>query len=169
MNRSTRLVLGFSWAVFLAFLTWQTVWTSGPTLLRPMNVVVLLPLFMSGAMFGKLGLVAGLFVPGVFLVWCWTIILDGDPKVPLRSLVLLVGAILISACDLALGGEYALQYQSEDYLRGVRVISAVWWISLAALALLAKCFPNAFLNHIFHFALFAWLAWYALPYCGEMP
>ena len=169
MNKSDRLVVGFFWGNSSRFSDLASVWTSGPTLLRPMNLVVLLPLFVSGAMLGKLGLLAGLFLPGVFLAWCWTIICDGVPKVPLRSLVLLVAAILLSACHVVFGGHYALEYQSEDYLRGVRMISALWWISLSALAFLAKCFPSAVLNHIFHFALFAWLAWYAYPYCGETP
>jgi hypothetical protein len=169
MNKTNRLVLGFLWATVLAFLAGLTVWTSGPTLLRPMNVVVFFPLFVSAAIFGKVGILAGLLVPGVFLAWCWTVLRDGERRMPLRSLILLVVAILVSAGSVVFGGEHALEYQSEDYLHGIQVISALWWISLSALALAAKRFPSAILNHIFHFTLFAWLAWYAVPYFGETP
>jgi hypothetical protein len=136
---------------------------------QPMNVVVLLPVFRGVAVLGRLGLVTLLFVPALFLAWCWAMLRDGTATVPLRSFVLLTLAIAISVWSVVAGAPYALEYQGEDYLKGVRLISVLWWFGLSALAFLAKCRPNALLNHMFHFALFAWLAWYALPYMGELP
>ena len=169
MDKSGRLIAGFAWAVVLAFLSWLSVFTNQPTLLQPMNVLVFLPIFLGGALLGPLGLVAVLFVPAVFIAWCWTMIRGRTAKVPWRSLVLFVAVAVLSLCDLASGERFAIEYQSLDYLKGAWLISALWWIGLAALAYFAKRRPSVFLNLAFHFALFAWLAWYALPYFGETP
>ena len=163
MGCLSRFVLGFGWAAVLTGLACLSINTNTPTVLHPLNLVVLLPAWAA------LDRYAILFVPAVFIGWCWTVFRDGSARVPPRSFALFSVAALLSLCSVSLGGRYATEYQSVEYLHGIWLISIVWWLGLTILACLADRRPSVPLNLAFHFALFAWLAWYALPYMGELP
>jgi len=103
-----------------------------------------------------------------FCLWCWPV-LRGRTTLPARSVVLFLCAVALSAITLIFGRRYGIQYQSSGYVIGVTLINAVCWALLGALALLARRRPSFGHNLGFHVALFAWLAWYAFPYLGELP
>ena len=96
-------------------------------------------------------------------------ILRGSPTVPARSHVLFAIVALLSMLDFAGGTRFAIGYHGFRYVLGTGIISALWWVSLGTLAYLAERQPSYSRNLGFHLGLFAWLAWYALPYLGELP
>jgi hypothetical protein len=168
MNQTGRIVLGSCVAAALAGLSWLTLGPY-PTVWRPLNLLVLLPLFLFGCPSPVAFVVACAAVPLMYLAWCAALLRDGSPKVPTRSFVLFFAAAGISAFMHIVGSPYAAQYQGWAYLKGVWIISTLWWVGLTGLALLAERNPSFAKNFTFHAALFAWLAWYAIPYMGELP
>jgi hypothetical protein len=96
-------------------------------------------------------------------------VLCGGVTLPTRSIVLLISAIVLSAVSLIFGSPYGVKYQSVGYVVGVAVINVTCWALLGVLALLARRYPRLGGNLGFHAALFAWLAWCAFPYLGELP
>lgn len=87
---------------------------------------------------------------------------------PTRSIVLLIFAVVLSGASLVFGSRYGVQYQSVSYVVGVSIINVICWALLGLLALLARRRPSFGHNLGFHAALFAWLAWCAFPYLGEL-
>ena len=170
MSTSLRLITAFASTAIFAILSWVTISPGVPTVLRPCNLVVVIPLFLSDELPGGPSIVAAsLVVPAAFCVWCWPIILKGSPTVPARSHVLFGFVLLLSLLGFVCGTRFAIGYHGLDYVVGTGIISALWWVTLGTLAYLAKRCPSYWRNLVFHLALFAWLAWYALPYLGELP
>lgn len=151
-------------------LSWITVLPGTPQVYAPCNALVVFPIFLlgdavpRGAAFG----IGFAVVPLLFCLWCWPA-LRGSTRLPIRSVILLLIAIALSALWLAGGYHYGVQYQSVGYVVGVAMINSICWVVLIALALLAHRHPSFGHNLGFHFALFAWLAWFAFPYLGELP
>jgi hypothetical protein len=130
---------------------------SGPSLLSPYPALTVLPAFLLGSFRFPSGavlvptVVFYSWIPGAF---------RGDGKIPRRSYALLVAATLLSV----------LEYQGLEYTRTVCIANLVWITCLWALfARNLKKEPNFTINLGLHFVLFAWLAWYAFPYLGELP
>lgn len=88
---------------------------------------------------------------------------------PTRSVVLLLCATVLSAIWLVYGFQYGIKYQGKDYTVGVTMINVVCWILVGTLAVVVRRRPIYNYSLGFHSALFAWLAWYAFPYFGELP
>jgi hypothetical protein len=162
--------MALGWAATLVGLSYLTIRAGRPAPLLPLNLCVVIPALLGYELLGRGCLILGvLTVPTVFLAWCWTVLTDGSAQVPRRSLALFAAFALLSFCDLVCGSQYGMQYQGHDYVRAVWLISLAWWAALIALASVARAWPKVWLNLSFHLALFAWLAWYALPYLGELP
>jgi hypothetical protein len=156
-------------ALLLALLSGLSLWTGVPTVMSPLNMLLLVPGLLSSCVLGKGWFVASIaFIPVTFWLWCRPV-LRGSQIVPSRSLFLLGGSVALSAFWFVAGIEYGLTYQGRDYVVGTAAVSVAWWATLAGLALAAWRFPRPGLNVTFHIALFAWLAWYAFPYLGELP
>ena len=68
-----------------------------------------------------------------------------------------------------LGYSSGVDSQGAAYARGVLILNVIWWIVVAVLFRLAWLRKTVAYNFAFHIVLFAWLAWYALPYMGELP
>jgi hypothetical protein len=101
------------------------------------------------------------WLPGLFY---------GEGKIPQRSYVLLAVAIVLDVLWFILGWKFGLEYQSAQYTYTVCLVN------LTAVLFLAVTFfrnwekESSFTtNLILHWILFAWLAWYAFPYLGELP
>ncbi len=94
----------------------------------------------------------------------------GESKVPRRSYVLLVVAILLSVAYFVTSWEWGLHYEGSRFTHVVCALNAAW-VALLALAF-ARSWKetSSFRYSLFvHWMLFAWLAWYAFPYLGELP
>ncbi len=114
------------------------------------------------------GPVAALIPAIAFLAWTPQL-RRAEGRVPRRSLVLLAIAVALSAWYLVGSWHYGLKYQGRAYTVAVSVLTAAWFVVLTGLAVLAWRRPSYRRSLGFHLALFAWLAWYALPYLGELP
>lgn len=164
-------LVGCAIVIFLALLSWLTLLPGTPKIYAPLNVAVLEPAFLLDDFVNDTDVAvyaACAVVPLFFCIWCRTV-LRGRTILPTRSIVLLVISLLMSAAWLGLGYGYGIEYQGAAYVVGVTVVSAVLWAALVGLAVLAARRPSVRYNLGFHAALFAWLAWYAFPYLGELP
>jgi hypothetical protein len=170
VNRSTRQIIALCWAAGLVGLSFLTIHAGTPTPLSPLNLCVVIPAFWSVGLLGQGSLLfAMMFVPALFLAWSWSTVSAGAARIPVRSAVLFSVVAFLSVGDLVFGSQYGVQYQGRDYVAAVWMINVPWWIGLSTLIFVADKWPRPWLNLTFHFAFFAWLAWCALPYLGELP
>jgi hypothetical protein len=64
---------------------------------------------------------------------------------------------------------YGNEYQGHKYTEIICAINVGWIAVLWAVLLRASRLRSFGSNLLFHATLFAWLAWYAFPYLGELP
>jgi hypothetical protein len=134
-----------------------------PTVLCPFPAMTVPPMFLLESR-------AAVFVPFVlFLVWNPQLF-RGTAKIPRRSYGLLGVATALSTYWFVVGWQYGLKYQGARYTYLVCAINVVWVAALWAM-LTRKLWstPSFRSNLLLHWALFAWLGWYALPWLGELP
>jgi hypothetical protein len=134
----------------------------GPTMFYPFPALVFIP-----ALFGLRQ--TAVAVPVVlFFVWNPELF-QGDATVPKRSHVLLIAATLLSVLWFVVGWKDGLAIQGPKYNYSVCAVNVVWIASLWLLfARSRRAEPSFKTNLLFHWMLFAWLAWYAFPFFGEM-
>lgn len=140
--------------------------TGVPTVVCPLPVVTILPAFMLASL--SLHWLA-VFVPSLlFIAWSPQLFWGGR-ELPKRSAGLLLALTVLSAVYFWADWAFALGYHGRSYTVAVCCINIVWlvllWTSLIRLWR-AQSFVRSLL---FHWTLFAWLAWYAFPYLGELP
>jgi hypothetical protein len=138
-----------------------------PTILAPFPLLTVLPAFLlSGVGIYKVAVGVPMLLffawhPGLF---------RGHAKVPKRSYVLLIILILLAVADFAWGWNWGLQYQGSQYTHTVCAINFAWAVFLILAFARSWKKPPSFAYSLFlHWMLFAWLAWYAIPYLGELP
>ncbi len=131
------------------------------SLLYPIPGLVLLPLFFIGPL--------AILVPMVlFFVWNPGLF-NGDAKTPKRTYVLLLIATLLSPLWFVAGWRDGVAIQGLRYNFSVLGINVVWiMVSWFVFARNWKAEPSFKSNLLVHCLLFAWLAWYAFPFFGEM-
>jgi hypothetical protein len=141
--------------------------TGVPTKACPLPLLTVLPAFVLSTW--RLHY-AAVFLP-MILFWGWNPkLFGGQPNIPRRSYALVAALILLNALWFAFGWKLGVQYEGESYTRFV-CLANVAWSSLLCIAF-ARAWKNGstFLtNLILHWAVFAWLSWYAFPYLGELP
>lgn len=169
MTKTQQNLTGVAISILLGLLSWLTILPGTPQIYAPFNLVVILPMFLVGAVLGEANAWAAVtVVPIFFCLWCWPV-LRGQSTLPNRSFVLLILVIGLSAFSLIVGRQFAIKYHGRDYVVGVAAISALWWALLGTLAWRVRRRPSFSRNLWFHTVLFAWLAWYAIPYLAELP
>lgn len=137
--------------------------TGVPTALGPFPAMTALP-----AMFLSSRLV-GIVVPSlIFFAWNPGLF-RGENKPPTRSYGLLVVATILSVIWIVVGWKNGLHYQGVGYVHRVSVVTVAWIALLGTLFTLYWKRESFRLNLALHWLLFAWLAWYAFPYLGELP
>jgi hypothetical protein len=148
---------------------WVGLFSSGvPTLYSPLPAVTILPAFvLSRWHLQSLAVV----VPSIlFFLWSPGLILDQRPKkVPTRTVALLGLLTILAVVDFGFGWKYGVQYQGMYYAVGVGIINVVWLVCLWWAAIHWWRQPSFRGSLLLHWFLFAWLAWYAFPYLGELP
>jgi hypothetical protein len=107
-------------------------------------------------------------VPLMFAFWSLPA-LGRSTIVPLRSIGLLALLIILSAIWLASGWDVGLEYHSPGYTAGVAVLNVLLAAASVLLGVLAHRRASWVRSFSFHWVLFAWLAWCAFPWLGELP
>jgi hypothetical protein len=131
------------------------------TAFYPVPGLVLLP----GFLVGPLAVVVPMVVffawnPGLF---------NGDSIVPKRSYVLLVVTTVLSVLWFIVGWRDGVAVQGAHYNYFVCGINVTWVSILWAIFIRSrKAEPSFKLNLLLHWFIFAWLAWYAFPFFGEI-
>jgi hypothetical protein len=138
-----------------------------PTILCPFPAVTVLPAFLlSGPHLWN----PAVALPTLFFFVWHRGLFRGEAMVPKRSYVLFSFAAASSVAWFVAGWRWGVQYQG---IRHVQVVCAVnvAWVGFLGLAF-ARAWKGAssFSYSLFvHWMLFAWFAWYAFPYLGELP
>jgi hypothetical protein len=133
-------------------------------LIYPLPLAVVVPaMFLS-----KWGFFAAV-IPAV-LFWAWSLqLFRGEAKLPLRSVALFWVLVGLTLLYFAVSWNYGVVWQGYTH---ILVVAALNLLSLYVLWRLlgdARARPSFRHNLLFHWALFAWLAWLAFPFLGESP
>jgi len=133
----------------------------GPTLLYPFPALVFLPSFLLHR--------AAVLVPvALFFVWNPGSF-GGEARIPRRSYILLIATTVVSVLWFAVGWRDGLAVQGAIYNYGISGINALWMLVLWLLfSWSRKAEPSFRTNLLLHWVMFAWLAWYAFPFMGEL-
>jgi hypothetical protein len=113
---------------------------------------------------------AALVVPTLlFFVWCRALF-RGEPGIPRRSYALVAVASLLNVAYFIGSWEFGLHYQGPEYTRFVCYVNVAWMAALViGFGRAMKVGSTFWTSLALHWAVFAWLAWYAFPYLGELP
>ena len=134
-----------------------------PTALAPFPAMTAIPALLLSSR------LVGVVVPSlIFFAWNPGLF-RGEKKPPKRSYGLLVVAAILSVFWFVVDWKVGLHYQGVGYVHRVSVVTVAWIAFLGALFTLYWKRESFRLNLALHWLLFAWLAWYAFPYLGELP
>jgi hypothetical protein len=138
-----------------------------PTILCPFPALTVIPaFFLSDRYFWR----AAVLVPVLFFFVWHPGLFRGETKIPKRSYGLLLVAILLGIADFVTSWNWGLHYQGIRYLRVVCAVNVAWAAFLVFAFARSWKAPSTFRSNLFlHWMLFAWLAWFAFPYMGELP
>jgi hypothetical protein len=141
--------------------------TGIPTVFAPLPTLTVLPAFALSSC--HLGIFAITIPSLLFFVWNPGL-LKGTDRIPQRTYALLVVVVTLDAMWFVGGWRYGLQYQGPLYTRAVCALNVLWIALLGLMCVRSlRKEPSFKANLAFHWVFFAWLAWYAFPYLGELP
>ena len=83
--------------------------------------------------------------------------------------MLSIALIVLSAINLITDYSFAMGYYGGQYVYGVVAVSVVSWLLIVGLGVKAMQKKSVRWNFTFQLFLFSWLAWYGIPYLGELP
>jgi hypothetical protein len=149
-------------ASLIAYTSFLTVSASSPTIYSPYSFAVVFP-----AMMLPFGEVSCFFISIIYLMWSFPLA-KGQKKIPIRSIILSVVLILLSAAYFYSGMKYGFEYQEEAYVKGVCTLNGIFWALLLVIYIINKRRPLFVTNLLFHATLFVWLSWVAFPWLGEV-
>jgi hypothetical protein len=88
---------------------------------------------------------------------------------PKRTIALLGLLTLLSISYFMFLWNDGVRYQGAHHTIGVCIINLMWLVLLWWVVIHWRRKPSFRVNLLLHWFLFAWLAWYAFPYFGELP
>ena len=140
---------------------------NGPNTLSPLPALTTWPALLLADL--RIWQVAMLLPTLYFFLWSPGLF-HGERRTPKRLYVLLAVLAVSSVAWFVGGWQYGLDYQGVRYTSIVAILN-VFFVTV----LIAGFFrnwssrePSFKRNLILHWVLFAWLAWYAFPWLGEM-
>ena len=142
--------------------------TGVPTLICPLPALTILPALILSSWPGQAYRYVVLLPSVLFFAWNLSLF-RGKALIPKRSIVLLAITTGLSVVYFVKFWKDGVRYEGSKFTELVCLVNALWllllWIMLAR-RWKASSFADSLL---FHWVLFAWLAWYAFPYLGELP
>jgi len=137
-----------------------------PTIFSPFPALTTIPALMLAQW--HLEYAAVLLPTALFLLWNPQLF-RAEGKIPKRSYALLALLAILSAVDFAVSWKWALKYQGPPFTAVICSIN-IAWVGFLGLSF-RRTFKatTTFRTSLFlHWMLFAWLAWYAFPWLGEL-
>jgi hypothetical protein len=133
-----------------------------PTMLSPFPALTVLPAFL----FGK----AAVAVP-TLLFFAWHPgLFRGEPRIPTRSYALFIVVAILSVIYFVESWKWGLEYQGSRFTHLVCIVNVACVASIGLAFARSWKGASTFKYSLFlHWILFAWLAWCAFPYLGELP
>jgi hypothetical protein len=159
--KSSHLTLLAGFSLLFPALFWCVKQTGFDNICYPYPVLVFVPMLfgLQWASFAVPPLLFFVWNPGLF---------RGDAKVPKRSYWLLGTAMILNLIWFAVCWEWGLHYQGVRYTYTICAANILWAVFLGGLLVGLRNRDASFkTNLLLHWALFAWLAWYAFPFFGE--
>ncbi len=165
----THITIGFFalWAVAYASIS-----ANYPTIFSPFSFVVIVPGMALSQVISSNKLTYFLFgtliTPVTFVLWSFPL-LRGQTQIPKRSKI---GASLLVALSLySLIGSwpYGVIYQGVFHTVVICIWNVICWFALFFLNRSNSIRQSYWSNYLFHWIFFAWLAWVAFPWLGELP
>ncbi len=147
---------------------WVGLFSSGvPTLYAPLPILTILPAFVLSEW--HLGSLAVLIPSILFFLWSPALLLRSAPNPPKRTIVLLGLLTVLTVADFVFEWRYGVRYRGTRHTILIYIVNAMWLASLWWTVVRSQRKPSFQGNLLLHWLLFAWLAWYAFPYLGELP
>jgi hypothetical protein len=141
--------------------------SGGPTMLGPFPALTVLPAFL--LVDWHLWKASVILPTLLFFAWCPGLF-RGQVETPKRSYGLFAVATVLSVVYFVASWKWGLQYQGIRYTHIVCIVNIGWAAFLGLIFARSWNRPPSFRFNLFlHWMLFAWLAWYAFPYLGELP
>jgi len=139
-----------------------------PTLLAPLPALTVLPfLFLS---YLHCEYLANCLPSLLFLAWNPQLF-RGNATLPKRSYILFGVLVVLSTLYFWGSWQWGIHYQGRYFTIGIILINLCWILAIAAGFFLGRRRSGASsfsVSLILHWLLFAWVAWYAFPWLGEM-
>jgi hypothetical protein len=132
-----------------------------PRIYSPYSFSIVIPYFCGGL------LVACMVAPLAFLLWSLHL-LGVNATVPKRTLVLFPLLVIASGLWLAASWRYGFRYQGKVHTLTLYAINVTLVAILVGLIIRAVRRPSYASNYAFHWLMFAWVAWGAFPWLGEL-
>jgi hypothetical protein len=146
---------------------WVGLFSSGvPTLYSPLPTLTVVPaLALSRWHLESLAVL----VPSIlFFAWNLGLLLNQQPNLPRRTVALLGFLTVLTVVDCVLEWKNGVRYQGRSHTLLIYVIDGMWLACLWWAVVRSRRQPSFKSNLLSHWLLFAWLAWCAFPYLGEL-
>ena len=177
MNSTPAWLWVASGALCVFILGCISIYTGSPTWLSPYPLAVVVPALWiaelssrvtTSANIAILLALGALPISLAYLLWS-PHLLKKSPILPRRSIVLFVIVAALTMWGAIGSWPYGLKYQGFAYTLYVTAIGVVALVVLGAIGIWTRMSPSFAKNFAFHTLLFAWLAWGAFPWLGELP
>jgi hypothetical protein len=158
----------FAAAATLFVPAWLGIFSSGiPTMLGPLPALTSLPaLLLANA--GIYWIVVGI-PSAIFLLWNPQL-LRGVAKIPARTFLLFVLCASLTIFYFVGSWNFGIQYQGARFTYVMAVVNGIYAAVIGILFFAYRKGKDSFWKSLtIHWLLFAWLAWCAFPYLGELP
>lgn len=145
---------------------------NSPNIFSPLSFVVILPGMALSKVIStnKLTyfLFSTLFTPAIFVLWSFPL-LRGQTRIPNRSKIAASLLTALSLYSLIGSWSYGVTYQGVFHTVVICIWNIICWFVLFFLNRSNSIYQSYWSNYVFHWVFFAWLAWVAFPWLGELP
>jgi hypothetical protein len=166
---------GIAFAAFALFAIGLGALAPLSAVVAPYSFITVLPAFLIGSALGEdsfksliPGAVLGALIAPVFYLWTTRYILRTGTPLPKASVVAFVVIVALSVIYAATGWEATVRYTfvARAIALVVQAVLPPLLIAIAAYLLRNSLTPQQSLK--LHWAAFAWIAWSAFPWYGEL-